>query len=95
MKIINNGLLSGQKARQFYTHKKRVFFIQERVLFVYFCLHLFGYITAMRKEVDKYGSSMGQNHLLIDFVKNLFPKFKQFDWLIAKLVLILANKISF
>ena len=70
LKIINNGLLSGQKARQFYTHKKRVFFIQERVLFVYFCLHLFGYITAMRKEVDKYGSSMGQNHLLIDFVKN-------------------------
>ena len=26
-------------------------------LFVYFCLHLFGYITAMRKEVVKYGSS--------------------------------------
>ena len=74
LKIINNGLLSGQKARQFYTHKKRGFFIQERVLFVYFCLHLFGYITAMRKEVDKYGRSMGQNHLLIDFVKKTnFP----------------------
>jgi hypothetical protein len=41
LKIINNGLLSGQKARQFYTHKKS--FIQERVLFV--CLLLFTLFT--------------------------------------------------
>ena len=57
----------GKKQGSFTLTKKKGFFIQERVLFVYFCLHLFGYITAMRKEVDKYGSSMGQNHLLIDF----------------------------
>ena len=60
----------GKKQGSFTLTKKGVFFIQKRVLFVYFCLHLFGYITAMRKEVDKYGSSStGQNHLLIDFVK--------------------------
>ena len=36
---------------------------------------------------------LGQNHLLIDFIKKLiFPK-KHFDWVIAKLVLILANQI--
>ena len=59
----------GKKQGSF-TLTKKSFFFQKGVLFVYFCLHLFGYITAMRKEVDKYGSSsMGQNHLLIDFVK--------------------------
>jgi len=30
--------------------------------------------------------------VLIDFVQNLFPKFKHFDWVIAKLVLLLANQ---
>ena len=37
---------------------------------------------------------LGQNHLLIDFIKKIiFPK-KHFDWVIAKLVLILANQIA-
>jgi len=38
LKIINNELLSGQKARQFYTHKKRGFFYPKKG---FVCLLLF------------------------------------------------------
>ena len=44
------------------------------------------------KVIWYYRLILGQNHLLIDFVQNLFPKFKHFDWVIAKLVLLLANQ---
>ena len=34
--------------------------------------------------------NLGEHHLLIDFIKNLFSKSRHFDWVIAKLV---ANQI--
>lgn len=39
------------------THKKKLYPRRGFCLF-FVCLHLFGYITAMRKEVVKYGCSM-------------------------------------